>query len=160
MDLASKKAREFPIEGLAAPRPVAEQHVVDSKVRTVELAAQQIASSSGIDFDVEFTLPEGYKLNPLLPVTYRLGVEGEQSLIASDRLNTKTEATTDDESTKFRIPVAKQTGRATLLVTLTYGYCRDGKGGLCKIDSVKFKLPVELAAKAEAKSVTLKVSPK
>ncbi len=160
IDLASKKAREFPIEGLAAPQPVAEPHTADSKVRTVELTAQQVTSSNGIDVDVEFTLPEGYKLNPLLPVTYRLGVEGEQSLIASDQLNKKTEATTDGESTKFRIPVTQKTGRVTLLVTLTYGYCRDGKGGLCKVDSVKFKLPVELAAKAEAKSVTLKVSPK
>ena len=160
VDLATKKAREFPIEGLAPPQPVVEQHAADSKVRTVELAAQQVASSNGIDFNVEFTLPEGYKLNSLLPVTYRLGVEDEQSLIAADQLNARTEATTDGESTKFRIPVAKQTGRATLLVTLTYGYCRDGKGGLCKIDSVKFKLPVELSAKAEAKSVTLKVSPK
>ena len=42
----------------------------------------------------------------------------------------------------------------------TLRHCRDGKGGLCKIDSVKFKLPVELTAKAEAKSVTFKVSPK
>jgi len=160
VDLASKKAREFPIEGLVPPQPVAEQHTAESKVRTVELAAQQIASSSGITFDVEFALPEGYKLNPLLPVTYRLGVEGEQSLIDADRLNTKTKATTDGESAKFHVLVANKTGRATLLVTLTYGYCRDGKGGLCKVDSVKFKLPVELAAKAEAKSVTLKVSPK
>ncbi|MEK6261080.1 MAG: thioredoxin-like domain-containing protein [Planctomycetota bacterium] len=160
VDLASKKAREFPIEGLAPPQPVADPHTADSKFRTVELAAQQIASSSGITFNVKFALPEGYKLNPLLPVTYRLGVEGEQSLIDADQLNRKTEATTDGESTKFHILVANKTGRATLLVTLTYGYCRDGKGGLCKVDSVRFKLPVELAAKAEAKSVTLKVSPK
>ncbi len=160
VDLASKKSREFLIEGLSPPMPVAEPHAADSKVRIIELAPQQIASSSGIDFDVEFALPEGYKLNPLLPVTYRLGVEGEQSLIAADRLNKKTEATTDGESTKFRVLVANKTGRATLLVTLTYGYCRDGKGGLCKVDSVKFKLPIELAAKGESKSVTLKVSPK
>ena len=75
-------------------------------------------------------------------------------------LNVRAEATTDDKGTSFRIPVTKPAGNATLLVTLTYGYCRDGKGGLCKIDSVKFKLPVELTAKAEAKSVTFKVSPK
>ena len=160
VELATKKAREFPIEGLTAPQPVAEQHTASSSVRTVELAPQQIASSNGIDFKVEFTLPEGYKLNALLPVTYRVAMEGEQSLIAADQLNARTEATTDGESTKFRIPVTKQTGRATLLVALTYGYCRDGKGGLCKVDSVRFKLPIELAAKADAKSVTLKVSPK
>ena len=160
VELASKKAREFPIEGLAAPQPVAEQHTASANVRTVELAPQQIASGSGIDFNVEFTLPEGYKLNTLLPVTYRLAVEGEQSLIAADQLNTRTEATPDGETTKFLVLVTQKTGRATLLVTLTYGYCRDGKGGLCKVDSVRFKLPVELAAKADAKSVTLKVLPK
>jgi len=160
VDLASKKSREFLIEGLAPPMPVVEPHAADSKVRTVELAPQQIASSNGIDFHVEFTLPEGYKLNPLLPVTYRVASDGNQSLVAADMLNVRAEATTDDKGTSFRIPVTKPTGNATLLVTLTYGYCRDGKGGLCKIDSVKFKLPVELTAKAEAKSVTFKVSPK
>lgn len=160
VDLASKKAREFPIEGLTAPQPAAEQHTVGTSVRVVELASHQVASGNAIDFDIEFALPEGYKLNTLLPVTYRLAVEGEQSLIAADQLNMKIEATVEGEATKFRIPVAKQTGKATLLVTLTYGYCRDGKGGLCKVDSVRFKLPIELAPKGEAKSVTLKVSPK
>ena len=160
VDLASKKSREFLIEGLAPPMPVVEPHAADSKVRTVELAPQQIASSNGIDFHVEFTLPEGYKLNPLLPVKYRVASDGNQSLVAADMLNVRAEATTDDKGTSFRIPVTKPAGNATLLVTLTYGYCRDGKGGLCKIDSVKFKLPVELTAKAEAKSVTFKVSPK
>ena len=160
VDLASKKSREFLIEGLTPPMPVVEQHAADSKVRTIELAPQQIASSNGIDFHVEFTLPEGYKLNPLLPVTYRVAADNEQSLVAADLLNIRTEVTTDDKGTTFRIPVTKPAGSATLLVTLTYGYCRDGKGGLCKIDSVRFKLPVELAAKAESKSVTLKVSPK
>ena len=160
VDLATKKSREFPIEGLTPPLPVAEPHAADSKVRTVELAPQQIASSNDIDFHVEFTLPEGYKLNPLLPVTYRVAADNEQSLVAADQLNTRIKATTDDKGTTFRIPVTKSAGSATLLVTLTYGYCRDGKGGLCKLDSVKFKLPIELTAKTEAKSVTLKVSPK
>lgn len=160
VDLASKKASEFPIAGLTPPKPAGEEHSAASNVRTVELAAQQIASGNGIDVRVEFTLPEGYKLNPQLPVTYRLAVDGEQSLIAADQINVRQEATTNDKGTSFRIPSAQQTGRATLLVTLTYGYCRDGKGGLCKLDSVRFKIPVELSAKAEAKSVTLKVAPK
>ena len=159
VDLDTKNAREFSIEGLTAPQSVPEHHTTGSNVRVVEVDPQQVASANGIDFNIEFALPEGYKLNTLLPVSYRLDVEGEQTLIAADQLNVRTKATIERDAIKFRIPVAQQTGSATLLMTLTYGYCRDGKGGLCKVDTVKLKLPVELAAKAEAKSVMLKVSP-
>ena len=160
MDLSSKRIREFPLVGLAAPKPVSEQLVDGTTGRVVEVAAQQILPSPAIEFHVTFALPDGYKRNPLLPVKCRLAVEGEQSLIAAEQWNRKIDVTTESDSTTFRIPVARQTGRATLLLTLTYGYCRDGQGGLCKVDTVTLKLPIELSATADAKSVALSVSPK
>jgi len=81
-------------------------------------------------------------------------------LIADGHHNTRLEATSDDgASAKFKLPVTKKTGNATLLVSITYGYCRDGKGGLCKIDSLKFKVPVELSDSGEAKPVALEATP-
>jgi len=160
VDLSSKRIREFPLVGLAAPKPASEQLVDGTTGRVVEVAAQQIVPSRAIEFHVTFALPDGYKRNPLLPVKCRLAVEGEQSLIAAEQWNRKIDVTTESDSTTFRIPVARQTGRATLLLTLTYGYCRDGQGGLCKVDTVTLKLPIELSATADAKSVALSVSPK
>jgi hypothetical protein len=70
------------------------------------------------------------------------------------------EAASEGTTATFKIPVAKKAGSSTLSITVTYGYCREGKGGLCKVDTLKFKVPVELAAGGDAKPITLKASPK
>ncbi|MFO1045142.1 MAG: thioredoxin-like domain-containing protein [Planctomycetaceae bacterium] len=156
INLTNKQATELTIEGLAPPKPVtAESTSFES--REVAVDAQKLTAADGIDFQVEFALPEGFKLNPLLPVKYKVATEGK--LVAADLQNVREEAVASGEGVKFKIPVTAKSGSGTLMVTLTYGYCREGKGGLCKIDSVTFKVPVELGA-GDAKSVLLKASPK
>ena len=95
-----------------------------------------------------------------MPVTYKVAVDGDCGLIPSDQLNVKLEAASGGSSAQFKIPVLKKTGSATLTISLSYGYCRDGKGGLCKVDSVRFKVPIELAADGDAKPILLKAIPK
>ena len=161
VNLATKQARELVIAGLTPPKPVATESSDSADVREVAVDLQKLTVNGGIDFVVEFALPEGFKLNPLLPVKYKVTTEGDDGLIAADQQNVRKEAAGGDGSSmKFQIPVAKKTGTATLRVSITYGYCRDGKGGLCKIDTVKFKVPVELAAGGDSKVVTLHASPK
>ena len=162
VNLANKQAKELVIEGLTPPQPITAESADGPSVREVAVDLQKLTVNDGIDFVVEFALPEDFKLNPLLPVKYKLTVEGNDGLVAADQQNVRLEATTSDDGStaKFKVPVAKKTGNGTLLISLTYGYCRDGKGGLCKIDTVKFKVPVELAAGGETKPVTLKASPK
>lgn len=160
IELKSKAARDFPIEGLMALKIEVEQIASGADSRQIEISSQKVAAGNGVDIKIDFSLPEGFKLNKQFPITYRLSADGEQTLVAADKLNVKSDVSIDNESALFRIPTIKNTGEATIFVTLTYGYCRDGKGGLCKIDTVKIKVPFELAEKAEAKSITLKVSPK
>ena len=162
VNLATKQAKELVIEGLTPPKPITTESADGPSIREVAVDLQKLTVNDGIDFIVEFALPEDFKLNPLLPVKYKLTVEGNDGLIAADQQNVRMEATTSDDGStaKFKVPVAKKTGNGTLLIALTYGYCRDGKGGLCKVDTVKFKVPVELATGGDAKPVTLKASPK
>jgi DNA-binding beta-propeller fold protein YncE len=160
VNLASKDAGEFTIEGLAPPKPATTDSDDGTRVREIVLEPHKFSVNDAIDFLVEFTLPEDFKLNPLLPVTYKVAVDGDKGLIAEDLQNVRHEATTDAETASFKLPASKKAGNATLLISLTYGYCRDGKGGLCKIDTVKFKLPVEFDKDSDATRIKITVAPK
>lgn len=157
VDLASKQATELVIEGLAPPKPITDESASGPADREVALESQKLTIGDGIDFQVDFDLPEGFKLNPLFPVKYKVVADG--SLVAADRQNVREEVEADDTGVKFKIPVTRKTGNGTLQISITYGYCREGKGGLCKIDSIAFKVPVELG-NGDAKAVVLKASPK
>ena len=92
------------------------------------------------------SLPEGFKLNPLAPVTYQVVAENEQAIVAAEALNSRQEAkVTGEGKVQFSLPLKSATGNATLLLKLVYNYCRDGKGGVCKIGSTVWKIPVSLA---------------
>jgi DNA-binding beta-propeller fold protein YncE len=159
VNMATKEASELVIEGLVPPKPITAETADSTQIREIAVDVQKLKVDDGIDFNISFKLPANFKLNPLLPVKYK--VTGDAGLIAEGHHDTRLEATSDDGATaKFKLPVTKKTGSATLLVSITYGYCRDGKGGLCKIDSLKFKVPVELSDDGEAKSVALEVTPK
>lgn len=158
INLQTKKAQELVIEGLTPPKPII-QESAETQSREIAVDAQKLTVTDGIDFLVEFDLPEGFKLNPLLPVKFKVVADGDAGLVPADQQNVRQEATTDGDVTKFKVPVARKKGAGNLLVSVTYGYCRDGKGGLCKIDTIKFKVPVELGD-GDARAVTLKAAPK
>jgi hypothetical protein len=42
-------------------------------------------------------------------------------------------------------------------VTLTYNYCRDGAGGLCKLGTLAWSIPIEAAAEGSATPIRLPV---
>lgn len=160
IDIASKEARELPINGLTPPKPVPESAPTNESLNAMDVDLQELTQANGINVHVEFTLPDGYKLNKLFPVAWRLKPEGEQSLVAADQFEIKQEAKTEDSNVTFVIPTAKTTGDATLMLSVTYGYCRDGEGGVCKVATASWKIPVVLKADAKAKLVSLKATAK
>lgn len=160
VNLANKQAAELTIDGLMPPKPVTTDFADGNRAREVVLELQKLTVADTIDFQIDFVLPIDFKLNPLLPVTYKVAVEGDGGLVSADHLNVKLEAASEGATGHFKLPVEKKTGQATLLISLTYGYCREGKGGLCKLDTVKFKIPVELSAGDNSKPVLLKAAPR
>jgi thiol-disulfide isomerase/thioredoxin len=158
VEMNSKLAHELPIIGLQPPRS-AGSRAINAKSDSdavISLDQMELKPGKGINFEILFDLPEGYKLNELLPVSYRLGIEGEATLIDSDHLNTKNEVTVLEKNAKFTVPTATQSGQATLLLSLVYGYCRNGDGGLCKLGTSTWKIPITLQQGAIAESVKLK----
>jgi hypothetical protein len=110
--------------------------------------------------NVDFALPNGFKLNPLQPVKYKITAEGEQPLVAADQLNKRREAKSEESSATFTIPTSAKAGEATLLVSLTYGYCRDGNGGVCKVGTAHWKVKLATSNQGTAKTLQLLVSAK
>ena len=162
IDLGTKAARELVIDGLSAPRFAIETQTAQLAPtdKTIDVDLQDLNAGDKIDFRVDFKLPEDYKLNALLPVTFRLKADGEQSLIAANQMEVKSEATTEGTAARFSIPTANKTGLVMLLVSVNYGYCRDGNGGVCKIGTANWKIPISLKEGAKGKTVTLKVTAK
>ncbi len=162
VDLKTKAAEELVITGLTAPAPPQDQSATlpTDTAKSVDVDRQELAPGSDLTFEVAFDLPEGYKLNELLPVSYRVKVDGDQTLIAADQLNVKREATSENNTAKFAVPTTAKTGEATLLLAVTYGYCRDGNGGVCKVGTIQWKIPVWLKQGATVDAVKLKVKAK
>jgi len=159
VDLQTKAAQELVIEGLTPPAPVTVEPMDAVAAREVVMESQTRTVDGRVEFSLAFQLPDGFKLNKLLPVRCRVTSDGD-ALFPADQLGVRHEAESEDGlSARFALPVAKPAGAATVQVAVTYGYCREGTGGLCKIDTVRFRIPLVLAAGADTKPVALEVTP-
>jgi len=108
-----------------------------------------------LKLEVRFKLPEGYKLNKLAKVTYKLEAVGDQTLIAAEQLKGRHPTEVNDEVATASVPLATQTGEAKMALTLSFSYCRDGVGGLCKLKTSKWNIPIKVSA--DSKSSTIKL---
>ena len=91
---------------------------------------------------------------------FTLQVAGEQTLVAPELLGKRKPAKIQGEKVVFDVPLAVKSGEAVLKLSLSYGYCRGGTGGLCKIATNVWKIPVEISTDAKAESLTLSAAPK
>jgi sugar lactone lactonase YvrE/thiol-disulfide isomerase/thioredoxin len=158
IDLPTGKVQTLKIAGLAPPAPVKPVETDDGDGRKpIAIAAQRVAAGKTVEFEAALTIPPGYKLNKLAPISYRLSAAGTQSLVAAEILGERNEIDVPDDGTtvKFALPLASPTGKGELKVTVTYGYCRDGAGGLCKLGKLSWLVPIEVAADAEESVISL-----
>jgi hypothetical protein len=125
-----------------------------------QVEEQSVKAASALAIDVEFLLPEGYKLNKLAPVSYRLTVDDGQQLISDDSLNVRTEAKAGEAAATLEIPLAAKSGSAVLHLAVTYPFCRDGVGGLCKIDTAYYRIPISVGAAGTADRIKLTAAPR
>jgi hypothetical protein len=160
IDLKTGKVTTLGIAGLSPPTPAKPAATDDTGARKpIPVAAQRIAPGKQVRFEATLQIPDGYKLNPLAPLWYRLTAAGEQSLIAAANLGERNQIDPPPEGmvVKFSVPQAATTGKAEFKVTLSYGYCRDGAGGLCKLGTLTWLVPIEIAA--DVKQSVIKLTP-
>jgi sugar lactone lactonase YvrE len=158
VDLESGAAREFVVSGLTPPAPIDVPPPQVAAGDVLDVPAQRIKSGDTLIVRIAFELPEGFKLNQLGPVTYTLTAVGEQTLIAGKQFGVRAEAVKGEADATIAVPLAAQSGAGTYELSLSYTFCRDGTGGVCRFAKQAWRVPVELAADA-AGEATLTASP-
>lgn len=157
VDMRSRHAEELIISGLQPPPPPKVMPAKDEPTEPLAtLPAAFVKSSGAMRVEATFKLPEGFKLNPLAPQTLRLSSANNQTLVAEDQLNTKLEGIINGDKATWTIPVSK-TGQATFELTMSYSYCRDGNGGVCKFGTSRWRLLVKTDADAASDVVPITV---
>ncbi|MDB5341001.1 MAG: ykuV [Planctomycetaceae bacterium] len=156
-DLGTQKLSTLELTGLTPPKPTTSDDTEPSDLKAIEVADQTVKSGDQLRFQVTLAIPEDFKLNELAPVTYRLMAEGAQSVIDAKHLNQRDEATVSGHVATIAVPAASKTGKGNFQLQVTYSYCRDGKGGVCKFKTTAWKIPLIVAENAEQEEISLQV---
>jgi hypothetical protein len=102
---------------------------------------------------VELKVPDGWKINPLAPMSYWLDSPRESG--AADRAAFGRVKLARPVA-EFDVPVKiSAAGEDEVQVSLNYQYCQDGENGVCKFNAVVFTVPLTVAATGKAEPVSL-----
>jgi thiol-disulfide isomerase/thioredoxin/sugar lactone lactonase YvrE len=158
VDLSTGKVEAFVIEGLKPPAPARPAETDLAAARgEIQLSLQRLRPGDRIGFEAALPIPEGYKLNKSAPLWFRIAAAEDQALVAKDELAGRNEIEQPEEGSrvKFDVPLKGKSGKAKFHVTVSYSYCRDGSGGLCKLGALSWQVPVEVAAEGKQDLIML-----
>jgi hypothetical protein len=165
IDLATSRVSTLVISGLRPPAPPAAPKSPAAMVEE-KVAPRAVRPEGGaIRLDVRLQLPQGYKINPLAPMAYRLeAAAGDQTPggpIRREGFDKPVRLEKPADHFEIRAPLAAGApaggaGRDTFRVVLDYYYCREGAEGLCKFGTVAWTIPVELSATADRTAIELR----
>jgi len=157
-DLNTRRVTTLQIEGLSPPaEPASREEDEEQKApaSTVKVETQRVAPGETLRLEFSFKLPAGYKLNELAPVSCRLRASSPTDLVAAGELAKRHRALLDEHKAVVSIPLTRKSGEALLDTSLSFGYCRDGVGGLCKLGTARWTVPIELSSDAKQTAVRL-----
>ena len=153
------------IDGLeppVAPKPPANTTKPSFKgAEQVAVPSAKIKSANGaVHLAVRFKLPAGYKINALAPMRY--WIEAQRPAGPLDRSTFDKFQKLDHPAAAFdiRLPVKETNGRETVALSMNYYYCQEGESGLCKMGSVVWTIPLELAADAASDTAAVSLTVK
>lgn len=165
------KVTTLDIKGLKAPEPPQSEATPELNVETViDLPAAQVKPSDGkLTIGVRIELPPGFEINEQAPLAYqvdlveggkkakRRAAEGAAELFDHEFLGVRHKIKEPASEFPILVPLAGDTGKSTLRVSLQYFYCREGNQGICKAASIAWQIPVTINAKAKQDSLELVV---
>ena len=161
IDLKTLQASTLAIAGLQPPKlPAAAAKRAVGSIERLPLAAVR-AEHGELRLRVELEFPDGYKINPLAPLEYRVddadqqGANGAGAILRTG-FGKRVRIERPASEFEIRLPVNGPSGRDVVQVAVDYYYCREGSEGLCKIGSAAWIVPVELSAGAEQSVVHLR----
>ena len=156
VNLKTKATRELTIAGLKPPVPKAEP--VEDKTPVTDLPAQTVKSGKATNLKIAFELPEGFKLNKLAPLAVKWEAVDGDEVVDAGVLATRQKLTAEGLDASGSVALSAN-GSGVYLLTVSYSFCRDGTGGVCRFGKVKYKLPLTVAAEG-AEAIELKVQEK
>lgn len=151
------KADRLKIQGLQPPAAATEAEPPPlASTKAITVPRQSVQGGREVPVTVNVTLPEGFKLNPAYPVGAT--ATGTGMLVPQSKDPDRLPAEATGTAINFKIPLSRTNGSDTLRITVRYGYCRDGTGGICKVKTLRWNLPLTLANGGN-KKIHLKTPP-
>lgn len=127
--------------------------------QSVELDPMTLRPDAGkITLLVDLSLPQGWKLNNLNPISYQISEEYRVGSMDKRILGEMVTLSSVEHPSRLKIdvPLSLDSGNNKITLSLTCYYCRKGAEGLCKVDSVIWSLPVQLSENAKESEVVLR----
>ena len=153
-NLKTKATRELVIKGLTPPTP--KKSTVEDTTPVTELPAQTVKAGELVTLHVAFELPAEFKLNQLAPLVVQWKSLGGDAVVHADMLATRQKITA--EGLEASLPAALAgAGTGEYEVTISYSFCRDGTGGVCRFGKVKYKLPLTVSAEGTSETIELSI---
>ena len=147
VDLKTKKVSTLTISGLNPPEPPkadSRPSFPNATLRTLPVA--KLAPTDGkVQLQVQLKLPAGWKLNADAPMSYYVEGRADSGVINPQALNKSTRLAQPATDFEVELPVTGN-GKETLKIGVTYYYCQEGLEALCKVGSIVWTVPVEVAA--------------
>jgi len=157
-DLKTKATTELIVKNLTPPTPPQQdpnELLADS---VADAQGATVGSGTPVTINVKFEFADGYHLNQLAPLVYKLTAGENQKVVAAESLNKRSRGTAQETTATIPLTLTGETGETKLTVTINYQYCKDGTGGLCKFGSQQWTLPLTVAATGPSE-ITLNVKP-
>jgi thiol-disulfide isomerase/thioredoxin len=149
VDLKTKETKTLAIKGLQPPQtnqPASAETAVNQE--EIKLSPQKVRAGD-VTLSLNLQLPPGYHLNPSAPHRYAISVSDGSSLISIDASNAS--RTLRDVQLPVQIPIhATGQGIAQLNASFAFVYCREDNTGVCRIKTLKWNVPIEVTANADA----------
>ncbi len=154
VNLKTKATRELVIAGLTPPTP--RKSTVEDKTPITELPAQTVKSGKTANVHVTLELPQEFKLNKLAPVTVQWQAVSGDAVIDAGVLSTRQKLTGEGLEANGLVSLAAN-GSGVYQLTVSYSYCRDGTGGVCRFGKVKYQLPLTVSSEGTSEAIELKI---
>jgi len=119
-----------------------------------KVKAQAVKPVDGqVKLAVSLKIPEGWKVNPLAPMSYWVDATKPGGVVDRTALG-RFKLPSPVTDFEFAVPVAAS-GGDEVTVSLNYYYCQDKDDGVCKVGAVVFTVPLMIAADGRAEPVKL-----
>lgn len=155
VDLQTKQAREFVVAGLTPPSPPARSGPEKYTGPKEALSALTVQGAE-LALAIDFALPDGFKLNPLYEVNVRVASRENAGLVAESALQDRLQGEDAVSATRIVVPLTGRPSSDVLTLTVSFQYCREGQGAICRPGQYQFEVPVTVADSGES-TLSLKI---